>query len=140
METGNVEQIFEEIRQLRTQYEAEVGRPRKAWPNSIRDRTARLAGLGLRYKVIAERSGISSNTIYSWMTRSDSKAGGETPKPGSFISVPVVATKSLPEPTQKRRYQVRVKSPTVTVKIRDRIEISGLTSLEALELVRTLGV
>lgn len=140
METGNVDQIFEEIRQLRIQYDAEVGRPQKSWPNSIRDRTVALARLGLRSKVIAERSGISSNTIYSWMTRSESKADAESPKPGSFISVPVTTTKSLPEPIAKRRYRVRVKPPTVTVKIGDRIEISGLTAAEALRFARTLGL
>jgi len=32
MESQNVDQIFDEIRQLRVQYESEVGRVRKAWP------------------------------------------------------------------------------------------------------------
>ena|SRR5665213_958883 len=138
MESQNVDQIFDEIRQLRVQYESEVGRARKAWPKSIRERVSRLVALGVRYKVIAERSEISGNTIYSWMTRQ----GEATVSPlslaqAAFVELPVAVEKTSP-----RRYRKRVhgKPATVTVKIGDRIEVSGLRASEALKMIQALGV
>lgn len=137
MESQNVDQIFDEIRQLRVQYESEVGRARKAWPRSIRERVSRLAAIGVRYKVIAERSGVSGNTIYSWMTRRDEPPSPNLPVASSFIELPVAAAKSVP-----RRYRkgVHGKSATVTVKIGDRIEVSGLSARDALKLILSLGI
>jgi hypothetical protein len=137
MESGNVDQIFDEIRQLRVQYESEVGRARKAWPKSIRERVLRLAMAGIRYKVIAERSGISGNTIYSWTTRQGEDSRAKLPSPSSFIELPVAAANPI-----QRRYRkgVHEKSTTVTVKIGDRIEVSGLLVSEALTFVLGLGI
>lgn len=133
MGSPNIDQIFDEIRQIRTQYESEVGRARKAWPKSIRERVVRLSRLGLRYKKIAERSGISANTIYTWMPRQEKHSKGEL----TLISLPV----SVPEPqgrhTKKLRHE---KTPTVTVKIGDQIKITGLRASEVLRLLRGLGV
>ena len=137
MESQNVDQIFDEIRQLRVQYESEVGRARKAWPKSIRERVSRLVALGVRYKVIAERSGISGNTIYSWTTRQEEPSSPLLPAPSAFIELPVATAKPV-----SRRYRkgAHGKSPTVTVKIGDRVEVSGLRASEALKLVLSLGI
>ena len=137
MESQNVDQIFDEIRQLRVQYESEVGRARKAWPKSIRERVSRLVAVGVRYKVIAERSGIYGNTIYSWTTRQDEPTTTNLSVAGAFIELPVAAAKAVP-----RRYRngMHGKSGAVTVKIGERIEVSGLRASEALKLVLSLGI
>ena len=136
MESQNVDQIFDEIRQLRVQYESEVGRARKAWPKSIRERVLRLVAAGVRYKVIAERSGISGNTIYLWTTRQD-EPSSNLPVAGAFIELPVAAAKP---PRRRYRKGVHGKSGTVTVKIGERIEVSGLRARDALKLIQSLGI
>lgn len=137
MESQNVDQIFEEIRQLRIQYESEVGRARKAWPKSIRERVSRLVAVGVRYRVIAERSGISGNTIYSWTARQDEASSPNLPVAASFIELP--GAESKPGWGRSRK-GVHGKSATVTVKIGERIEVSGLRARDALKLIQGLGI
>lgn len=139
MKSQSVDQIFDEIRQLRVQYESEVCRTRKAWPRSIRERVARLAELGIRYKVIGERSGISANTVYTWTSRRGERLlPSATPSvPSSFISLPV--STALPKAVRAER-SLQGNLATVTVKIGDRIEVSGLRTSEVLKLLRGLGV
>jgi transposase-like protein len=58
--------LIDEIQQLRTQYVAEVGRGRRVWPRSIKERIIRLDQLGLPAKIIADRTGVPNETIASW--------------------------------------------------------------------------
>jgi hypothetical protein len=97
----------------------------------------RLVAVGVRYKVIAERSGISGNTIYSWTTRQDEPPSSNLPVAAAFIELPVAAAKPA-----RRRYRkgVHGKSGAVTVKIGDRIEVTGLSARDALKLIQSLGI
>ena len=140
MSTSNVAGIFEEIAQIRSQYDAEVGRARKTWPKSIRERVLRLADLGLRAREIAERTGVSGNTIYSWVAsgkaRNACQALIDGPSP-SFIALPVQGLKSG---TGRGHSPTDKDIPTVTVKIGNRVEVQGLTVGQVLEVLRGLGV
>ena len=60
------ERLISEIKQIRAQYVKEVGRGRRVWPRSIKDRAAELDRLGLSPKVMAEATGITYETILTW--------------------------------------------------------------------------
>jgi hypothetical protein len=60
------ERLFSEVQQIKSQYVAEVGSGRRAWPRAIKDRIARLDTLGVPAKAIAQKSGISYETIIIW--------------------------------------------------------------------------
>jgi len=78
------ESLFSEIVQMRVQYVAEVGLGRRKWPRSIRERILRLVDLGLRLRLIAERSGVPYETVCQWKYQRSQRAG-------AFHSLPVVA-------------------------------------------------
>ena len=64
---SEIKNLIEEIRQIREQYEAEVGtQKRRAWPRAIKERVLRLCDFTSTYKEAAELSGISVDSIYVW--------------------------------------------------------------------------
>ena len=71
------------------------------------------------------------------MTRQDESPSPNLPVVSTFIELPVAAAKPVP-----RRYRkgVHGKSATVTVKIGDRIEVTGLSARDALKLVLSIGI
>ena len=119
-----VEQLFSEIRQIIEQYKAEVHGRRRAWPKSVRDRVVSLSRLGMKNQVIAKETGLSMNTVYSWLTRSELntsvKVAASAPSP-SFIPVTV---KRPVEPAKIQCAETRA-NLTVTVVINSRIRIEG---------------
>ena len=58
--------IIEEIRQIKEQYVAEVGKGRRVWPRSIKERAARLDEMGVPAKALARQAGISYETLILW--------------------------------------------------------------------------
>ncbi len=60
------EQLISEIVQIKNQYVVEVGRGRRAWPKSIKERVARLDEIGISPKVVASRTSIPYDTIVLW--------------------------------------------------------------------------
>lgn len=60
------EQLISEIIQIKNQYVVEVGRGRRAWPKSIKERVARLDEIGVAPKVVATRTLIPYDTIVLW--------------------------------------------------------------------------
>lgn len=60
------EQLISEIVQIKNQYTVEVGRGRRAWPKSIKERVARLDAIGVAPKVVASRTSIPYDTIVLW--------------------------------------------------------------------------
>lgn len=127
--TDDGEQIFREIVELRTQYQAEVGSRRKAWPRSIIDRVFQLSRLGIKYRVIAERSGIPLNTIYSWESRPPKL------REGTFISLPVKEPVPSQAPPRRERAQ---EIPTVTVVMRDGTRIEGLPASGVIKFLKSV--
>jgi hypothetical protein len=61
------QQTLEEIRQLITQYRNEVPGRRRAWPESIKIRVARLSEFGLTPKEISSHSQLSYYTVLGWV-------------------------------------------------------------------------
>jgi len=100
------EVIFNEIDQIKSQYQVEVGSHRKAWPKSIRSRVIELQRLEFSNRQISERTGISSKTIYSWSSswvaklnkqskKTDSKSLIAVPTPTKFIPVQISNAPSI---------------------------------------------
>ncbi len=117
--------ILEEISQLCLQYKAEVPGRRRAWPRSIKDRVLALRRLGVSYVKIAQGSGLSAATLYSWKLEQ---------KGASFMPVKVTA-KSTPTVTVGASAERERVSPTVTVITPSGFRIEGLCALDITELV-----
>ena len=63
---AQVEILMREISDLRAQYVAEVGKGRRVWPRSIKDRVTALDDLGIPAKQISQQSGVGYATILQW--------------------------------------------------------------------------
>jgi hypothetical protein len=63
---NEIDRIVDEIKQIKSQYAAEVGEGRRAWPKSIRNRIDQLEDLGLKPKVIAARTLVPYETVCYW--------------------------------------------------------------------------
>ena len=97
--------LIGEVRQIKTQYVAEVGRGRRVWPRSIKERIAQLDDLGIPAKVIAEKTEVPYETIILWRyKRRNEKAEAKT----AFHELSV-AERHLPQPISK---SVTVTLPT----------------------------
>ena len=129
-----VEQIFSEIRQMQDQYRAEVTGKRKTWPKSIRERVIKLSVLGIRTQVIVKETGISLNTIYSWVSRGSRKA--EKSLSPSFVPVTIKSQDPNPQAFCTETHA----SPTVTVVVNSRIRIEGYPADQVLVLLTGLMV
>jgi hypothetical protein len=127
MET-EVNQLFSEIRQLVVQYKAEVSSVRKPWPRSIKERVVRLSKLGIKNQKIGDETGLSMNTIYSWLTRGKEKAP-------TFVPLTVKSREMVPaQPCTETRAIL-----TVTVVINSRIRIEGYPVDQIVRLIETVG-
>lgn len=87
----HAEQLINEIKQIKTQYVAEVGKGRRVWPRSIKERVARLDEMGIPAKSVATESGIPYETIILW--RYNRRHKSET---GAFHEVTVARSNSVP--------------------------------------------
>lgn len=103
-------QIIQEIQQIKSQYVAEVGKGRRVWPRSIKERAARLDELGVPAKAVAKQTGISYETLILW--RHHRRHGI-----GKFHEVKVDTQVALPAPpaTPKNVATAILKTGTVTV-------------------------
>lgn len=63
---AQVEILMQEISDLRSQYVAEVGKGRRVWPRSIKERVAALDEMGVSAKQISQKSGVGYATILQW--------------------------------------------------------------------------
>jgi hypothetical protein len=126
----DAEKLIEEIRQITTQYRAEVGSRRKPWPKSIITRVNELGELGLNSKAISDRTGIPYFSILNWRQGKRRKAKAfhalvvrppelET----ATVTVPVgsghqIATVTVTTPDG---YRVQVESVIVAVELLSRL-------------------
>lgn len=100
--------LIDEIQQITTQYKAEFPGRRHAWPKAIKERVQALFALGLKPKVITERTGLSYHTVVYWSSQAKQKQ--------TFHPVKVVTAKSGRHPVPVAKDSVA----TVTVKRRGR--------------------
>jgi hypothetical protein len=127
--------LLAEIKQIRTQYLAEVGTGGyKVWPKSIRDRVLVFADLVGSTRKAAEACEISAETIYQWRAEA---------KKSKFKMLPVVERSSksvtITDPNRtnlKPLVQSEVTTPaTVTVTTPEGFVFSGLDQAQVLALL-----
>jgi hypothetical protein len=60
------DRLLAEIKQIKQQYQHEVGSKRRPWPRSIRDRISALEKMGVSPREISDGSGVPYHTILQW--------------------------------------------------------------------------
>ena len=63
---AQAEILMQEISDLHAQYVAEVGKGRRVWPRSIKERVTALDEMGVPAKQISQKSGVGYATILQW--------------------------------------------------------------------------
>jgi len=132
----STDQIIEEIRQIKDQYESQVTGKHKQWPRAIKERVIALTEAGVRSRLIADRTGISYHTVISW---------NQSPKKNSFRELAVVDTskkvatatkKSVTVTVGKKASAVTDTKKVVTVKTPDGFLIHAHSVAEVLLIIR----
>lgn len=108
------EDNLQKIKQIITQYEAEVPGSRRAWPKSIREPALELIRSGMSAKAVADATGLAYFTVLNWKKRS-----------GEFKAVAVARPATVAVPTRNHL------AATVTV-TNGKLKIEGLTFEQAL--------
>ncbi len=123
--------LANEIRQIRAQYEAEVGaNRRRVWPRAIKDRVMKLCELVGSVKGAAELVGISTDSVYAW--RSKSKAEG-------FKQLTIAKSRSVSVTDTDARPIQGAAVVTVTVTTPDGYLIEGLPAAMVIDVLTACG-
>jgi hypothetical protein len=137
------EALLEEIRQIVAQYQAEVPGGRKAWPNAIKQRVARLKELGLSFKAISDQTGLPYFTVLGWRgsVQKTSAAGKfHQVSPDGAYTAATVAVATLSEGPVAPRARVAVATGTATVAVAtpSGFRIEGLSLAQAIDVLGQL--
>jgi hypothetical protein len=132
-----VKNLVEEIKQIREQYESEVGPGgRKVWPRAIKGRVGKLIEHLGSIKEAGEMTGISSDTLYAWRAQAKIKTS-------QFKQISVVNAKSVTVTDTDfpdRQILQQSGSVTVTVTTPRGFLIEGLPPDLAVEFLLKIGV
>ena len=140
----NTTELIEEIKQISIQYNSEVGRGRKAWPKSIKDRVAKLFDSGLRATAIAEQTGLAYFTVLKWRPAGHKKTSRRKSQKG-FKELAIVETApspivsvTVPQTPAKPTFDQESEIATVTVTTPEgfKIDVRGIAL--AAKLLRKL--
>lgn len=144
------EQLLSEVRELFEQYQREVPRKRKPWPESIRGRVRALWELGVSSHQISLEANVPAQTLYSWRKRIKSGREPEftqlmvtrSPRRSNFeIQVDEERRRALLQPSQLKSTseERRTSLSTVTIVLTTGIRVEGLDVVAAAELLRRLS-
>lgn len=127
--------LIEEIRQIKRQYVAEVGKGRRVWPKSIKARIAELDELGVPAKHVAEKTGVPYETVILWRykRRREHNASGFHEVKVAASELPVIS-KSVAVTMTKSE----MKTAALTVTTPEGFRIEGLTEELLLRLIARL--
>jgi transposase-like protein len=139
METTDRDQIVNELRELCTQYQAEVPSRRRTWPKSIKARVLQLLQSELSCEQVSGLCGISVATVYSW------KAAAARAAAPTFLPVQIVEKKAepvaaRPEPRPRVRRRGRARpTPTIIVIAPNGLRFEGLDVSQAIAIATRFG-
>lgn len=141
--SATVEQLFREIRQIHGQYKREVPRKRGPWPQAVQARILELWKLGVTTNQISEATGLSTQTMYSWLQRLKKTQPGFLPlpiakkrgrSPGQVLPIPLSPSSSHGESTT-----VIPRPSTLTVVLPNGVRLEGVPADQAGILARELA-
>ena len=128
-EQAKFETLISEIKQITEQYNAEVGRPRKTWPESVRTRVIELRRLGYNLAELSKATDIPYYTMMNWFHR------GHRLSAGDFKAVTVTAA------NPKQELTVQADSGRgITITLADRVKIEGLEFKQVMSLLKRMRV
>ncbi len=139
----NSEQILDQIRQIKEQYESQVTGKHKQWPRAIKDRVVALTGSGMKIQVLSDRTGISRHTVASWTAKLarrkfqeitvSQRPRGRPPKALNLKHRNRTDTKKIVTVASHRR------NGSVTMVTPTGYKVEGLTVADLLEFFKKLG-
>ena len=128
------EALISEIKQIRHQYNIEVGSKGKPWPKSIKERVFKLIDLGFTLQSISDDTGIPYYSILNWRHRGKEKAKvqqfQELAVRSNFQSRSVAVTESS---------QICQQSATVTVTTPGGYRIEAMDAADAIKILKAMG-
>lgn len=133
-----IERLTDEIRQIRTQYRAEITGGRKQWPKAIKDRVLMLRSQGVRLKHLAERTGLPYHTLALWSSEAKRARFREITVVPSLARKPSdqkIVTVTVP---RKSKSSESEKIATVTVTTPEGFLVQVRSVTEAASVVRLL--
>jgi transposase-like protein len=127
-----VQQLYGEIRQIYVQYQKEVPKKRRPWPESIRSRILELWQLGVSSNQIALETGLPTQTMYSWRQRLKKSGAG-------FLPVPIIKKRHRRSnfDIQLSQLDKEFSVPTVTVVVGD-LRVESVPVEKAAAMVREI--
>lgn len=127
------EKLIVEIKQLRQQYNYEVGSKGKPWPKSIRDRVFELIEMGFSMKSVSDDTGIPYYSILNWRHR-----GREKSKVQQFqeLSIRPVVTGAVAATESSPIFQ---KAATVTVTTPGGYRIEAVDVGAVIKILKAMG-
>ena len=130
------EVLINEISQLRQQYFDEVGAGRRIWPRSIKERVEQLETLGIKYKVISQRTGVGYDTLLQWRYKRNQRLKRTFHEVS--ISKDLVKVGTVTVPVSKKKEEI-LKTGTVTVTTPSGYRIEGENVRVIIEILRGLS-
>lgn len=127
------EKLIIEIKQIRQQYNHEVGSKGKPWPRSIKDRVFQLIEMGFTLQSISDDTEIPYYSILNWRHRGKEKAKLEQ---FQELAVRSVATGAATVAESSPIFQ---KTATVTVTTPGGYRIEAMDVADVLKILRAMS-
>jgi hypothetical protein len=134
------EELIEQIRQIKVQYEVQVSGQHKQWPKAIKDRVIALSRSGLSIKAISASTEISQHTVASWTARVGRKKFQELAISKQVKALPVLQKqKNRNGSVTKRSVSAMDRNRTVTITTPSGYKIEELSLQDLMGLLRSFG-
>jgi transposase-like protein len=138
------DQIVDQIRQIKNQYEAQVTGKHKQWPRAIKERVVALVEMDLSLSTISERTGISYHTIASWTAQPNRSKFREmtVAQPTKSVAVTVTSKRPVGRPPKKLvpvAKNCNTRNGTVTIMTPGGYLVEGLDAEVLAEFFKRMG-
>lgn len=138
---AQVESLMQEISELRVQYVAEVGKGRRVWPRSIKERVMALDEMGVAARQISQQSGVGYATILQWRFKRRCKQRFHelsVAAPTTSKAIAKIATVTVRKDKIQRPAKNIAELRTVTVTTPDGFKIEAPDTETALNVIARL--
>ncbi len=128
------ETLISEIKQIRHEYNIEVGSKGKPWPKSIKERVFKLIDLGFTLQSISDDTGIPYYSILNWRHRGKEKA-----KVQQFQELAVRSNFSGSVAATENSQSSCQQSATVTVTNPGGYRIEAIDATDVIKILKAMG-